>query len=97
MPKKWTFRITGRPPQKARDRANFGKWFKNNLHSNKIPVTQFAKEIGVDKANLYNYIAGRSLPSLSIFIYIIKGLSRVTGDSFNTVLINSINEIQKDI
>lgn len=97
MSKKWKFRITGRPVKKPRQGVHFGGWLKNKLHSNKITVTQFAKEIGVDKANLYNYIAGRSMPSVAILIYIIKGISRVTGDSFNTVLINTINEISKDI
>lgn len=97
MKNNWTFRITGRPVKKPRDDVHFGRWLKDKLHSNEITVTQFAKEIGVDKANLYNYIAGRSLPSMAIYCFIIKGLHRVTRKPFNFLLIESIIEILKDI
>lgn len=92
----WTFRITGRPSTKN-NKTHFGRWLKLTLHSHKITIKDFAKEIGVDKANLYNYVSGRSLPSLAVYFYVVNGIVKLTGKDKKEILTNSFDQISKDI
>jgi transcriptional regulator with XRE-family HTH domain len=96
MAKKWIFRKTGRPPSNNKI-YHFGSWLKTTLHSNKITIKSFAEQTGIDAANLYNYVRGRSLPSMTIYIYIIEGMARVTGKNENDMLKQSFHKIKKDI
>lgn len=96
MPKKWIFRTTGRPPKDTKI-YHFGSWLKTTLHSNKITIKAFAEATGIDSSNLYNYVRGRSLPSMTIYIYIIEGMARATGKSEDDMLKQSFHKIKKDI
>lgn len=92
----WTFRITGRPP-KDKKIYHFGRWLKQSLHAHKITIKAFADLTGIDKANLYNYVRGRSLPSMMIYIYIVEGVAKVTKKKKETILIESYKQLTKDI
>lgn len=92
----WKFRATGRP---ASDNKvyHFGRYLKQTLHSNKMTIKAFGALTGIDKANLYNYVRGRSLPSIMILIYIVRGLARVTGQDEIKILIEVYKKLTKDI
>ena len=92
--KKWKFRRTGRPCQND---SHFGSWLKNSLHDREITIKEFAIKTGVDKANLYNYVRGRSLPSITNYVYIIQGLSRITKQKKENLYLKSLSLIEKDI
>ena len=96
MEKKWTFRKTGRPPKDTKT-YHFGSWLKSTLHREKITIKAFAEKTGIDAANLYNYVRGRSLPSMTMYIYIIEGLAKITDQSESQILQTSYYKIKKDI